>query len=829
MMRNFCTTRFLPYFSYLLPPHVIRITIWVGVGLFVLSSCSRTIEKGKYLLYSQSVKGSKQIPAEQLELLIPQKPNRKFLRTPLMPYLSIYRLGELFYHKDRWEKRLADLESTYEQKSLELKDNPEALLKLRRKKDRKATRYEKKITQGNTLMSSVGEAPSYFYDKDAQKNVKNMENYLISKGFFLAKVAYKKDTLLFNQMKVAYTVNERCGFHFRNITLTTTDERIDSLIKANKKDSYLVAGKSYDAELITAESVRMELLLRSNGYYKFSRNYFHAKVSRALENCELDSLNTWVDVEFQLNNPPKSQKHPYYHIGNVEMVVNGSSEIYETTVDSSRYNGLKYIFVGRRYNTKILDSKIFIRPSKLFSISDLYETQRQLSNLDQFKFADPSFEEINGKLNARIYTVPLDKYQITTESGLSVFQQVPGPFGSVSMKVRNIFKGLESLETNFRAGYEGQTGFFLTDSVYQSLEVSANTSLIFPKVLLPGKIASWFNPYNPRTQLGLGYNYTNRPEYNRTNFKLAMNYTWRLNQEQSFNLSLFDLNFIQTKFKLNQFEQFLQDELQNGNNLYYSFKPSFVSSISASYIYNTNQLGKNQKAKYLKVFLESGGTTLNFLNQSTFSFLDKIFDTLQYYRFLKINVDFRYYLPVGPKKRSTVAFRVNSGVAYSYGSDVKVLPYEKYFFVGGTNSIRAWRLRRLGPGSTTPKASSINENYTPESPGDVLLESSLEYRFPLFKLGGMLNGALFLDAGNVWNLRNISNNEKAVFKFDRFFKEIAIGTGFGVRYDFTYFVIRGDFGLRVHDPSRDEGDRWVLFRSGVNNKLLFNLGIGYPF
>lgn len=797
---------------------------------FIFWGCVKPVEKGSYLLYNQSVKGTKQLPAEQLEALIPQKPNRRILRTPIMPYLTLYRFGEQFYKKETWEKKLATLNEEYEQKSLLVQDKPKEFDKLRRQREKKTKRYELKINEGNNFMRIFGEPPAYYSEIDTKSNVNNLLKYLFSKGFFRATVSYKTDTLLFNTIRVTYQVDEKCPYLLKETSVVTTDSRIDSILKAHSHETFLKPNTRYDAELVVGEHLRYEQLLRSNGYFYFSRDYIRPQAFADTTHC--DSVQSFVSLKMRIDNPPKRPNHPYFYLGSTKLIVDGSSDVYDTPIDTTYFNGIDYLFIGRHYSTKILDSKIYLRPGKIFNINDLYETQRQLANLEQFKFANPSFDSTGNMLKTQIYTVPLEKYQFTSETGFSVFQQVPGPFGNVVLRVRNIFKGLESLETNLRAGYEGQTGFFLNDSskVYQSLEFSANTSLMFPQILFPGKIASRFNKFNPRTQVGVGFNFTNRPEYNRSNFKLAMNYTWQLNQQKAITLSLLDFNYIQSKFKLKQFEDFLLTELQNGNNLYYSFQPSLVSSISASYTYNGNILGQNKKSSYFKLFFESGGTTLNFLKPNAFGFLEGVFGQLRYYRYLKINGDYRYYLPIGKKNKTTLAMRVNGGIAFAYSSDdVNVLPYEKYFFAGGTNSIRAWRLRRLGPGSSAPSQNTTNSNFTPESPGDILLESSIEYRFPLFKMGGMLNGALFIDAGNVWNLRNISNNEKAVFQADRFFKEIAIGTGFGIRYDFTYFVIRGDFGLRVHDPSRELGDRWVIFRKDVQNKLLFNLGIGYPF
>jgi hypothetical protein len=332
--------------------------------------------------------------------------------------------------------------------------------------------------------------------------------------------------------------------------------------------------------------------------------------------------------------------------------------------------------------------------------------------------------------------------------------------------------------------------------------------------------------------LSLGYNYVNRPEYTRTNIKISTNYSWQPSRTTLVNVSLIDLNILNTTRTQYKFDSLLTALKDQGNNLIYSFKPSFVSDINASFVYNTNSLiGPQKKAHYFRFALESGGTTLNFLPRQQEIIKQAFGDSLQFYKYVRWNADYRRYWPVG--RKSALVARVNSGAIYSYG-DNEVPPYEKYFFAGGSNSLRAWLPRRLGPGSAKPVTYN---NLSIESPGEFLLEGNLEWRGFLAKFFGDINYALFIDAGNVWRLGSNATSDDQKFKADKFLREIAIGTGFGIRYDLSFFILRFDFGVKVHDPSRDRGDRFVLddldfkhlFRRTEANSLNINLGVGYPF
>lgn len=859
-------------------------------SLIILLTGCYTSRTNDYLLYKNSIRGNQVVSSDELEGLIPQKPNRRILRTPITFPLWIYQAASKGYNRDSAINQLAAKTTEFERKSEMLGDEPKALKKLNRRFNRDARKLRREAEEGNWFMRNVGEKPVYFLPLDAKANAAKMQQYLRrTKGFLRAKVNYSVDTLIDGRVRLNYLINEDVPYILQSIAYDITDPAIKTLIDGQPIQSTLHIGDPYDRTLIENERTRIEELLRNNGYYEFSRNYIRIKTEGDTITTPLPgAVSSPIDLTVTILNPPRQSAHPVYQIGDVNVTIVPSPVQTETNqtitpTDTSVTNGITYFYSGRRYAPRLLDSKIRLRPNDLYSVSNYNLTQRQLFLLNQFKFVNINFIDTTARrLRTEIRAIPLEKYEITTEGGLFVLYQgqgYPGPFGNVSFRVRNLFGGLETFETNLRAGIEAQTGFsgLQTGSgssatqniVYLAKEIGLTTSLIFPQILFPGRIRFTFNDLNPKTQISLGYNYTNRPDFLRQTFRSTLSYNWQKLPKHLYSFFLADINLIRSSFEggenpalRQQFEQLLQanQDLTGNRTLYNSFRPSFASNMSFAYTYNTNVLGQNRRANFFRVALESGGTTLNFLRDTT---VRKLINStgLQFFKYIRFSADYRHYVPL--RARTTLAFRVNSGLLYNYGPNESA-PYEKYFFVGGSNSLRAWRPRRLGPGSAYPRTGISNGqvspvfltdprnpaqklpqyDYTFEQPGDFLLEGSAELRGRLFHFGADFNGALFIDAGNVWTLRNDPTRTGETLSFQKLIPDIAVGTGFGLRVDFSFFLLRFDFGTKVWDPARRYysesekqmvDERFILpqfsFRklSRGPNPLVVNFGIGYPF
>ena len=848
-----------------------------------LSGC---LSSKEYLLTSQTVRGNHTISSEALESLIPQKPNRRVLGLPITPPLWFYQLGLRRYNREAALRALQDKTNELEQQSQQLAGDPQALKALNRRYTRQLKRLRLRAEEGNWLMRSLGEPPSYFVEADAKTNTVKIQKYLSDKGFFNAKTSYKLDTLRRRQIRVNYLIKENEGFYLRNITYQIADPRVDSIVRQSFDKSLLHIGDRFDFDNMSGERLRIESLLRDQGYYAFSRQYVRATDvdtirrghdRRYYEGLEPgDSTRRSVDVGLQIINPPGKSAHPIYHIGSVEMQISSGAESPNGAQpaaaivdhDTINRNGIAYVLGGRDISLRLLNSKILLRPNQLYSQSKYRDTQRQLFLLNQFKFVNINFvDTTNRRLHTLITASPLDKYEATAEGGVTGLlyqgQGYPGGFGSLVFRVRNMFGGLETFETSVRYGIEAQTGFVPDPTnpntvVYKSQELGVSSSLIFPQILFPGPFRFQFNRYAPRTQVSLSFNNTFRPDFKRSLLRATMAYNWQTTAAKQFSFLIADINLINasdgtSSVISNAFKAQLDSLQKQGSTVYLSFRRSLSSSFSFAYTYNTNTPGQNRRANFLRAVVESGGTTLNFFKDSQ---LRKFFNTtdstgLQFYKFLRFNVDYRHYIPL--RSRITLAFRVNTGLVYGYGSN-NTAPYEKLFFAGGSNSIRAWLPRRLGPGSEWPqtinKQPARNPNYpdqflyTFEKPGDMIIEGSAELRGRLFHLGADVNGAIFIDAGNVWTLRDNPTRPGTVFRFDSFIPQIAVGTGVGLRFDFSFFVIRFDGGIKVWDPARrypkSDGigitdERFILpqfslarLSSGAN-PLVINFGIGYPF
>ncbi len=531
-----------------------------------------------------------------------------------------------------------------------------------------------------------------------------------------------------------------------------------------------------------------------------------------------------------MRNPLLRTQHEQFILDSIHFISADAST--ETTLGNdttqNTLNNIRYTFIGKKFPAKVLDKKILIRPNQLFKASLVNETNRQLYGLDQFAFANVKFTQLpDNKLRADIIAPTNPKYTLSGNGDLNNINNIFGGGLSGSIKARNLLRNLETTEFGLRANLEGQPG--LDSTTQRSRELGANLALNFPKIVFLSRYANLLSLKSPRTQVAVSFNNSKQRLFERQIFRLTGNYSWQRSKYETILISPFDVNLINTPFKDSSFNAVLKTE----QNLRVLFDPQFVSSINATYIFNNQVQGKNVRARYLRFFVESGGTALNFFpDQNKIKFIDAIFplDTIKraYFRFIKMNVDFRKYMPIN--KNDSWAYRLNLGVAHPYGKN-QAMPFEKNFFIGGPNSLRAWRPRSLGPGSAA--GTTVGDRFS-QQPGDILLETSIEYRKYLFRFIGNLSIATFIDAGNVWKWYQIDTKlNQANFDWTRFYKEIAVGTGAGLRLDLNYFVARFDWGVKVFDPSRPVGKRYVLHKTklGRGNDYfpLFNFAIGYPF
>jgi outer membrane protein assembly factor BamA len=497
--------------------------------------------------------------------------------------------------------------------------------------------------------------------------------------------------------------------------------------------------------------------------------------------------------------------------------------------DTLLYDSIHVVFhQNPNIRPSVVTQKNYIMPGSLFEASNVQRTYRNLTSLSAFSTVDIRFNEVQAEpplLDCEVLTAPATRqsYAIKlegTNSGGNI-----GAAGNVSYRHRNLFGGSEQFDLSFRGAIEtlkkseentqsevAETGLKLMQ------EFGVEARLRIPKFLLPFKTDSFIRHYNPQTNLRLSYNYQKHPLYTRTLANASFGYNWRGSEKLLHRVYPLEASFILTPYKSQSFQEWLE-----GKYLFYSYEPHLIIDSRYSMIWSSQKLLKNQNFQDIRLNLETAGNLL----YAGYKLLAPDPGTENYQL---IGVDFAHYVKADIDLRSynylyedvSLVLRGFAGVGYAYGNS-SAMPFEKQYFSGGANSIRAWQVKNLGPGSyDDPK-----ETTYPNQTGDVKLEANMEYRFKLF---WKLEAALFMDVGNIWSLSAEDDREGAGFEITRFYKELAVGTGFGTRAVFSFFIFRFDLGIPLRNPYPIEGSNWLPGNAGISGRdLTFNVAIGYPF
>lgn len=800
----------------------------------VLSSCLGTkyLKKDQSILVKQQIKSDGEFSADDLNGQLAQQPNARPVGLPIAHLVHLRRLGLSVFDTAKLERKQAKLERKYNRK-IERAKSDKRKVALNSKKIQKTERIERKLKEGNQLMR-WGEKLAVFDSSKVITSSNNLKRYLFTKGHFNGTVEAQVERKSPKKVKTVYTVHEGKPYRIDSMIYVIQDKKLDAIFRKNLEEQLLI-DEQYDQNLFSQERDRVYDLMTNSGYYNFKRQYILFEVDSTI----LDDHR--LVVRETIANPPGKSGHRTHRLDSV-IFTTGSSEGNFRRVTT--YDNITFNFSKNKYPERLLSWRVFLEKDSLYSKKLTLETQKQLSYLDIFKFVNINYDSTDGQFIANIFTSPLKKYQTSTEVGLSVFDEangLPGPFFNFNAKSRNIFGGLEIIQFEGTASIQGISSVSEEKNNYSRLQYGGQLSVTFPQFLFPLKESkrSAIGRYNPRTKLATGVNFEDRRgEYERTTFNGSMSYIWQVRDNSQFSFKPFDLSYINS-INSSSFQNRLDSlEAEGNKSLVSAFESSFVSFSAFTASLNKNKYGVgNVNSMLLQGYLETGGNLNNVFGEKVFG------DSLEYYKYIKASVEYRQNHRLTSK--SALAYRVHIGAAYAYGSN-RALPYEKYFFAGGSNSIRAWRPRRLGPGAYAPYESSSENaehpdvDYTREQPGDIILETSVEYRADLI---GFVDYALFLDAGNTWLWRsqNVSADsdgdaqDNGVFKFSEFPREIAVGAGFGLRMDFSFLILRLDMAYKMIDPAYPKGDRFLLddyklnYLWDFNNYGAFNIGIGYPF
>ncbi|MEP2025563.1 MAG: BamA/TamA family outer membrane protein [Reichenbachiella sp.] len=788
----------------------------------LLTGCMgrRFLPAGESLLVEQKLDGADKLDKEEIQSLYAYTPNRKILFIPWSPYVGIYQRGLKRYDSAKYESKKEDIREKYNQKIAKT-DKEKKQKKLRSKMTKKINKQTRNIKEGNFGMR-MGEPLAIYDTAKEEATIKKIKGYMETKGYFNSKVSYTSENT-FRMVTTIYNIERNQPYVIDSMFYNIPDSAIYNRVIESEEESFLKLDNNYEQANLVKERDRLNDVMLNNGYYNFNRQF----ISFVVDSSYLGDKK--VIIGLTIRNPNNQPKHKTYTIDSVIFTTDANITGLATSRQTENFEGVTYQFYSKRYSEKILDRRIFLKPGDLYQKSNTLETQKQLSNMDIFKFININYDTTGGQFIPYVFTSPLKKFQTSSELGLNVSKGLPGPFFNASIKNRNTFKGLEVMELSGRVGFEGLSGATETGNPYSSLDYGANLAFTFPQFMVPltSSFRSKLGHLNPKTRLSFGLNYTNRTEYLRTNINTSLILSWQnYKKRRSYSLNIADISLIDSNVT-DEYQDFLDTLALNGNNLKNSFLPSFVSSTWLSVTHNINDYGnKKVKSGFFRYQIEAGGNVYSLLAKNTF---DKS-EELEYFKFAKVDVDYRHSTPVN--SQIILAYRAHLGVAYPYGSN-QTLPYEEFFFAGGSNSIRAWQPRRLGPGSYLPVDSLGVYSNDFEQPGEILLETSIELRHKIF---GFLFGAVFVDMGNVWTINNEEARPGGQFEFNDFLQEIAIGAGYGLRLDFSFLLLRLDAAWKIHDPGNQSRYEKNLSHGSFElpdykdyNRLVWNLGIGYPF
>lgn len=672
------------------------------------------------------------------------------------------------------------------------------------------------------LKNQFGESPVYLSDVQPERTLDILGNRMENKGYFFYQKNYElKEKEKFASLKYEIEFTEGYKLETYNVLGDTID--VIQEIKKDLEKTELTKGTRFDLELLKAERERIDKALKAKGYYNFNAD---------LLIFESDT-NQYKDRRYDLylrlkTDIPEKALHPY-SIQQIRVYPDYNITSDSDSQDTVRVGGIKVIQEGMVFRPDLLENYILFEQGQKFNPQTSRLTSNRLSNIGNFRYVNITYEEGEKRLNdgtypldARILLAPLDKRGLRAEiQGVTKSNSFVGPALILSYQNRNLFHGGETFNLTGKIGYEQQIASGGREAL-RSIELGLTASLVFPRVLFPVPIMNRFNFAIPKTKMSLGYEYQNRTQlYQLNSYRATFGYFWNVNRYQYHEFNPISLSIVNLANTSPAFEEIL-----NANPfLRRSFEQQFIPGMNYSWNYNQLIDSERKNAIVVSSTIDLAGNLFNGLNRLVGSENPDFIFGLDYAQFVKGEMDFVYYHKFTQEHK--LVTRVFGGVGVPLGNSSS-LPFVKQFFAGGPRSVRAFRIRALGPGTFIPQSIGLGGFF--DQAGDIRLESNLEYRFPFNKY---LKGAFFVDAGNIW----LFNENEALpgGKFsDKWLEELAVGAGFGLRVDVQFFVLRFDLAVPVRKPWLEPENRWqdqLEFGSGDwrRENMVLNFAIGYPF
>ena len=694
-------------------------------------------------------------------------------------------------------------------------------------------RNEKK--KFNQWLRRIGEAPVIYDPFMTQRSASQIELYLHNKGFYSAEVS---DTIFYKKRKAFVEYHVKVGPVTR-IQEVRFDDKEGGRVNQIAEESGLMANfrrdtvntllekdAPLDLDVLDDERERITKMLREKGYFNFSKNFiqfFADTTSAAKENM----AKVFVRV---VENAVDSNAYRRYFVRNISVNFDYdpmlTAEQVDSTYNTLYYNGYNILYKGKlKIKPKMIIETIQLQQMELYDARRVIDTYVRLQALNLFKMVNIDFKEVesDGDVKAldcviQLSPVKRQSYNVFLEGTHNSGNMGVG--GNFTYNHRNVFRAGENISASIWGSLrkEQVNG---EGKIFNTSEIGAELKLVTPQFWMPFfKMKDFRRNYAPKTSISFSYSYEYTPYYTRSIANARFGYLWRkANKKWRYNFDLIDLNYVLMK----DVDQNFIDGLKN-EYIKSAYTNHMILSANFSAVFTDQVVNSAQSFNYFRGNLETSGNFLLAMDKllrarKSGSEEERFYKILgvRYAQFIKADGEYRFnhYL----NKANSVVYRLFLGCGYPYGN-MKALPFEEAYYCGGANDIRAWQARTLGPGSYAPP-----DKY-PNNVGDFKLEANVEYRFKLFWL---LEGALFIDAGNIWNINRYENRQGTKLS-SGFYKQIAVGTGAGLRLDVNFFLLRFDLGLKLHDPMQAEGQRFVLLnRNGGFNKSVFNIAIGYPF
>lgn len=845
--------------------------LFLFVALYSSCTSTKKVPEDKQLLTKNIISiNDTIIKNEKIESLLYQKKNSSILGYPLR--LNLYNLAKenadssYYAWLDRKPNRRKNLAKLLSEKQV----------------DRLSQSFF--VSGLSSFLKRTGEPPVIIDSKKADKSTSKLKSYYTYyKGFFDVEVKNKIDSAGHKKGKVTYTINTGKAYTLDTLSREIETPKLDSLYATIEKRSLLKKGDVFNLENFDNERARITNYFRNNGVYHFQVNNVGYDIYDTLNPHKTYKLNAITRIENRsVKKGDTIVKEPFkiFKISQVNIFTNGSKRNNITVNDSVNFRDYTIYSNGKlNYKPKALTDAVFINKGDLFSDDKRKLTSTAINNLKVFNFPTIEYVEdtINGKENliANVYLVPRKKYSWSpyidfTHSNIQDF----GITGGMGFTFRNLFKGAEILEISGKGNIGSSQDLANPNNTFFNIsEYGGTVKLSFPRIFFPLKTNSIIKKEMfPSTQINVGFaiqnnigldkqslsggiNYNWSTTNNRNHYKfelIGINYVRNLNVANYFNVyenSYSRLNFIAETYNTNPDNvntngdltqtgaiNFMQEVLNNETSLNQNddeFKS--VSSIyerylrliednlivSSSFTFNrSTKFGLTDRNYYnFRAKIESAGNLLSLIGgtvkkeDGTSASGNKTLFGIEYAQYIKGEVEYVKHWNLG--KKNSFAMRTFGGIAIPYGNGSSI-PFSRSYFAGGSNDNRGWQAYSLGPGKSG-SLFDFNE-------ANMKLGLSTEFRYNIL---GQLNGALFTDIGNIWNIFDNVKDTNYTFNGLESFKDLAVGSGIGFRYDFNYFIFRLDFGYKMYNPAKIEGDRW--FKDVSLAKTVLNFGINYPF